>query len=177
MANCDTLRNSALAEVEYLESNDQPNNLLGPSNVSTSYHLATHYHANIPLSTPDLSEDAIVEMILNDRDGCQRIQIPGVDEALYDRIKIRTNAISERLRYYYNLTSCTIIIDTLPSDIHESLQEYLVDMLKYLLSSTMAGETHPWCKSQDHWCGGQRFGHCKWCNYRQDTGYDTRVWD
>jgi hypothetical protein len=86
-----------------------------------------------PLSTPNLSEDAIVEMILKERDGCQRIQIPGVDEALYDQVRTRTDAISERLRYYYDLTSCTIIIDTLPSDIHESLQEYLVDTLKYSL--------------------------------------------
>jgi hypothetical protein len=63
----------------------------------------------------------------------QQIQIPGVDEALYDRIKTRTDALSERLRYYYNLTSCTIIIDTLPSDIHESIQGYLTGALRYSL--------------------------------------------
>jgi hypothetical protein len=87
------------------------------------------------LPTPTLSEDAIVEMILKERveNNGQRIQIPGVDEALYDRIKTRTDAISERLRYHYDLTSCTIIIDTLPSDIHESVQEYLVGTLKYSL--------------------------------------------
>ena len=74
-----------------------------------------------------------MEMILKECYGCQRIQIPGMDEALYNQVRTRTDAISERLRYYYDLTSCTIIIDTLPSDIHESLQEYLVDTLKYSL--------------------------------------------
>jgi len=63
----------------------------------------------------------------------QQIRIPGVDEALYDRIKTRTDALSERLRYYYDLTSCTIIIDTLPSDIHESIQGYLTGALRYSL--------------------------------------------
>ena len=56
-----------------------------------------------------------------------------MDEALYDRVKTRTDAISERLRYYYDLTSCTIIIDTLPSDIHESVQGYLTGPLRYSL--------------------------------------------
>jgi len=65
--------------------------------------------------------------------GHKRIQIPGIEESLYDKIKLRTDALSERLRYHYNFNSQSIIIDTLPSDIHESIQEYLTDKFKYSL--------------------------------------------
>src|SRR5882762_1466338 len=88
-----------------------------------------------PLTSPTPCEDEIVEKILNHSmvDGSQHIQIPGVDEAMYDQIKTHTDTISERLRYYYDCNSCSIIINMLPSHIHESLQEYLTDSFKYSL--------------------------------------------
>ena len=89
-----------------------------------------------PSSTTSSYEDGILERILKETNGPvnnRRIQIPGVDEATYDRIKYRTDAFSEGLRYYYDVNSCLIIIDTLPSDIHESIQEYLTDTLRYNL--------------------------------------------
>ena len=56
---------------------------------------------------------------------------------MYDQTKACTNAISEHLRYYYDLTSCTVIINALPSDIHESVQEYLAGVLKYSLQQQL----------------------------------------
>ena len=38
----------------------------------------------------------------------------------------------------YDINSCSIIIDTLPSDIHESIQEYLTDTLRYNLRHWVA---------------------------------------
>jgi hypothetical protein len=86
-----------------------------------------------PLTPPTPCDDDIIKKILECAvaNETQRVQIPHVDEETYDRIKSRTDA---RLRYYYDFNSCSIIINTLPSDVHESLQEYLTGSLKVSLA-------------------------------------------
>jgi len=110
----------------------------------TSLHTSTPNQISTPTpppkATPTPCDDEIVKRILKElaNNNDRRVQIPGVDEGLYDRIKKRTDALSERPRYYYDFNSCSIIIDTLPSDIHESIQEYLTDSLKYSLRRWVA---------------------------------------
>src|SRR5882762_2461750 len=89
-----------------------------------------------PLTRPTPCDDDIIKKILECAvaNETQRVQIPGIDEETYDRIKSSTDARSERLRYYYDFNSCSIIINTLPSDVHESLQEYLTGSLKFSLA-------------------------------------------
>lgn len=94
-----------------------------------------------PLTLPAPSVDDIVTRILEHSIGeeSQRMRIPGVDEAMYNQIKSRTDARSERLRYYYDCNACSIVIDTLASDIHESIQEYLTESLKFSLRRWVTG--------------------------------------
>ncbi|KIM71529.1 hypothetical protein PILCRDRAFT_16992 [Piloderma croceum F 1598] len=88
-----------------------------------------------PLTPPASNEDDIVTRILEYSvgDESQHMHIPGVDEAMYDQIKSHTDARSEHLQYYYDCNACSIVIDTLASDMHESIQEYLMESLKFSL--------------------------------------------
>ena len=57
---------------------------------------------NLPNIAQAVSEDDVVEQILRastNQDG-PPIRIPGIGEALYERIKARTDARNERLRYF-----------------------------------------------------------------------------
>ena len=94
-----------------------------------------------PLTPPTPSEDDIVAKILEHSiaNESHHKHIPGIDEAMYNRIKSRTDTRSERLRYYYDCNVCSIIIDTLASDIHESIQEYLTESLKFSLRRWVTG--------------------------------------
>src|SRR5882762_1869958 len=90
---------------------------------------------NLPIIAQAVSEDDAIEQILRastNQDG-PRIRIPGIGEASYERIKARTDARNERLRYFYDVQSHTIIINALPSAVHESVHDYLTDSFKYSL--------------------------------------------
>lgn len=54
-----------------------------------------------------------------------RVRIFDAEEGLYEQIKIRVDAQNERLRYYYDAREKIIVIETLASHAHESLQFYL----------------------------------------------------
>jgi hypothetical protein len=116
--------------------------LTSAPNPASAYTSSSNQNSTpIPPSfTTSSYEDGILKRILKETNGVNdhQIQIPGIDEATYDRIKDRTDAISEGLRYHYDVNSCSIIIDTLPSDIHESIQEYLTDTLRYNLRHWVA---------------------------------------
>jgi hypothetical protein len=88
-----------------------------------------------PIIAQAVSESDVVEQILRASTNCDgpRTRIPEISEASYERIKARTDARNERLRYFYDVKSHTIIINTLPSAVHESVHDYLTDSFKYSL--------------------------------------------
>jgi len=91
--------------------------------------------SNLPIIAQAVSEDDVVEQIMRastDQDG-PRIQIHKISKASYERIKAHTDACNERLQYFYDVQSHTIIINTLPSAVHESVHDYLTDSFKYSL--------------------------------------------
>jgi len=101
-------------------------------------HTSTPNQISTPTPPPNAAPtpcDEIVESNLKQlaKNNDRQVQIPSVDERLYDRIKKHTDVLSECPQHYYDFNSCSIVIDTLPSDIYKSIQEYLTDSLKYSL--------------------------------------------
>lgn len=86
------------------------------------------------------SEEDIVDIIEKQSlaDDHSRKCIPNIDEALYDRVQTRIGFRNRALRYYYDVESRSIIIDTVASKIHESVQNYLTYDLRIALQTWLS---------------------------------------
>lgn len=96
--------------------------------------------------TPSLSENAVYEKVfasLQTRQGddsliefpAHPMTIPDVSEEIYDLVKARTNKLDEKIPYYYDFSSRSIIVTSYPSRVHESVHTYLGCHLLLMLQS------------------------------------------